>query len=100
MMNPISMISKHDNARHSMVVITRRPAVKTIIEEVCDRNVLTKELLFKKSKNRRLVRARYEAWTALRAYALMTTQEIADLFGVHHTTVMHGMKKYEEDLLA
>ena len=62
-----------------------------------DKDEIPYEVADRKWLSPRSVRARWIAWDLMRQDG-WTLQMIADAFGIHHTTVIHGLHKIEREI--
>jgi chromosomal replication initiator protein len=75
--------------------VTHTTDVQTIIDNVCLHYGITEELLKKKSRFRTFVDARNIVMYICRMNLKISLQDIANIFGMNHSTVIHGINKVE-----
>lgn len=69
-----------------------------ILAQVADAHNLSPEKLLSKSRERRIVYARNEAIQRMRReLPYYTLQDIADVFGMHHTSVMYALGRVKRE---
>lgn len=97
---PINVLNTQEALKSSLHPnINDKPAPEMLLEIVCHYFSITKEEIISKNKNKNIAEARQIAMYLLAKHGNMTYKQIGDLFGgKHHTTVMHGYHKIEEEL--
>lgn len=78
-----------------------RPQWQNIIDEVCEKHSITKEMMLSKSRKHKISHARFEAMYRMRHEVKISGEpmsyfRIKRVFGNDHATVMNGIKRYEE----
>jgi chromosomal replication initiation ATPase DnaA len=71
-----------------------RPTVRAIIEDVAREHRVNVDELLSKSHRRPLVHMRWEAMYRARVETGRSYPEIARVFGLDHSTVHHGVRKF------
>jgi chromosomal replication initiation ATPase DnaA len=69
--------------------------VREAIIPILKRYELPWSAVIKKRKYPQILSVRREAMLALRDQG-MSLSQISNVFGCHHTTVLHGLRKYQE----
>lgn len=67
-----------------------------LAKSVADRFELHIDSMLEADRNYGPTLARHTFWTALREEHRWTLTQIADLFGVHHTTVLAGIRRVKD----
>lgn len=75
----------------------RLSALTDALRTACEELKVSPTAVMGTRKTRKAVRARWMIWASLRANG-WTQQQIADRWGLDHSTVGHGLKRHEEIL--
>jgi len=75
-----------------------KPLWMRIVEEVAEKHQVTIRHLMNPGRDIKLVRARWEMFYRLHTERGMSKNDIARRTNKNHTTVMHGIKKYKQEL--
>lgn len=78
-----------------------RPQWQIIIDEVCEKHGVTKEMMLSKTRKHKISHARFEAMYRMRNEIKISGEpmsyfRIKHVFGNDHATVIHGIKRFEE----
>jgi chromosomal replication initiation ATPase DnaA len=68
-----------------------------IVEDVAKKYQVTIRHLMNPGKDKRLVRARWEMFYRMHVEVGLSLNEIGRRTGKHHTTVMHGVRRYKQE---
>lgn len=69
-----------------------------IAAEICAKHCLSMAELVGPCRLQQFVDARHEAWWRARRETRQSLPQIARFFNRDHTTVLHGLRKYEEKI--
>ena len=72
--------------------------MKEIVKEVAEKHGLKADTLMAPSRRKNIISARHEAFYRMRYELKMAFPRIAAYFMMDHTTVLHGVRKHEENL--
>jgi SOS response regulatory protein OraA/RecX len=72
--------------------LKRRELLGLVRDLALSRHVTLEELEHRGRSSRRVSRARWEVWAEMRRRGF-SYSEIARVWGVHHTSVMHGIRR-------
>jgi chromosomal replication initiation ATPase DnaA len=61
---------------------------------ICDRHHVTIDELLGRSRMSHIIAARFQLWFYLYMQKRMSTKGIGKIFGVDHSSVLHGIKKH------
>ncbi len=78
--------------------IFKRPAWKQIAMDICKKYDVSFEEIIGEDRKRDLVRVRQEIFYTIRTELGWSLPEIGNRFNRDHTTILHGIQKYEERL--
>jgi len=77
----------------------RSQTIKEFVKDVCRRHRLSEEELWSRSRKTRPKEARWELWYLIRKNLQLSLPHIGQRCGGYdHTTVMHGIRRWEEIL--
>lgn len=71
-------------------------AIREAEDRVCGVYAIPVDTIRKKNRSRESSQARFAVWYILNDVLRMTFGEIAKEYNVHHTTVIHGIKRAAE----
>lgn len=75
--------------------IPKRRTMKDIVQEVSQRHGVSVEEIMGSSTEQRVVRPRMEAYGIIRAELQHSFTMIGNFFGRDHTTILHGVRRYQ-----
>ena len=67
-----------------------------IVVTVAGQHGVTVQEMLSHRKDRQLCKARWEAMHRIRKETALSLPQIAHIFRRHHTTIMHGIRRWEE----
>lgn len=70
-----------------------------LLDDVCRAHHVTRSDVCSRNRSRAVANARHEVWWRLRSLAFSYV-EIGRLFDRNHTTVLHGVRAWEAQMLA
>jgi chromosomal replication initiation ATPase DnaA len=73
-----------------------RSTTDSIIKDVAQRHNMTVEQLMTRCRRRSFSWARHEAFNRLYHETRLSLPSIAEMFDMHHTTVLHGIWSYRK----
>lgn len=71
-----------------------------MLEDVCHRHHVTREEVTSRNRTRSVSFARQDLWWRMRETFGFSYVEIGRLFARNHTTVLHGIRAWEAQMLA
>lgn len=72
----------------------------SMLDDVCRRHHVTREEVAGRTRTRSVSFARQDLWSRLRKQLGFSYAEIGRLFARNHTTVLHGVRAWETQMLA
>lgn len=89
----VDLISLYNNSEKGL----RKSRFKDMLARFQHENMLNEGELFLKTRNKRLVRLRWEFFYQMKNELGYSFSDIGRIFNLDHTTVMHGYKSYEAE---
>ena len=89
-------VKSHNKKVYKKYPITE--SQKEVIKEVSSHMCLDEKTFMGASRVRHIVMARNMAWYIFREYLGTTVTETARIFGKDHTTIIHGIKSFKNDM--
>lgn len=82
-----------------LAALTERGLVG-LLDEVCRAHHVTRDEITGRSRSRSVAFARQDLWWRLREAYGFSYGELGRIFARNHTTVLHGLRRWESQMLA
>ena len=77
-------------------LISRKDSLDELFNNVCDYFGISVDIIFKKCRKSIVLKSRYIIWYVMYHRMKYNLTDIARIFGMHHTTIINGLKRISD----